>query len=69
MMAVGLPSLGQKKYGGQSASVIEEIIYHQEMVRAGAPHLINYIGIHMVGPTLMDIGTGRAKRKIYPQNT
>ncbi|QFK71432.1 acyl-CoA dehydrogenase [Pradoshia sp. D12] len=56
-----------EKYGGQSASVIEEIIYHQEMVRAGAPHLINYIGIHMVGPTLMDIGTEEQREKFIPK--
>ena len=56
-----------EKYGGKGSSVMEEIIYHQEMVRAGAPHLINYIGIHMVGPTLMDIGTEEQKEKYIPK--
>ena len=52
-----------KEYGGRDASLMEEIIYHQEMVRVKAPPLINYIGIHMVGPTLIDIGTDEQKEK------
>ncbi|WP_026575797.1 acyl-CoA dehydrogenase family protein [Bacillus sp. UNC438CL73TsuS30] len=46
-----------EKYGGRNASLIEEIIYQQEMVRVKAPPLVNYVGIHMVAPTLMQIGT------------
>src|SRR5699024_1532967 len=40
-----------KEYGGRDATLMEEIIYHEEMVRVEAPPLINYIGINMVGPT------------------
>ncbi|MFD0826928.1 acyl-CoA dehydrogenase family protein [Neobacillus sp. M.A.Huq-85] len=50
-----------EKYGGRNASLIEEIIYQQEMVRVKAPPLVNYVGIHMVGPTLMQIGTEEQK--------
>lgn len=46
-----------EKYGGRDATLIEEIIYQQEMVRLKAPPLVNYVGIHMVAPTLMQIGT------------
>ncbi|GEK34597.1 acyl-CoA dehydrogenase family protein [Kurthia sibirica] len=46
-----------KKYGGRDATLMEEIVYHQEMVRVNAPALVNYVGIHMVGPTLIHIGT------------
>lgn len=42
---------------------MQEIIYHQEMIRVKAPPLINYIGIHMVGPTLIDSGTEEQKKK------
>lgn len=52
-----------KQYGGRDATLMEEIIYHQEMVRVDAPPLINYIGIHMVGPTLIDMGTDVQKEK------
>lgn len=52
-----------KEYGGRDATLMEEIIYHQEMVRVQAPPLINYIGIHMVGPTLIDSGTDKQKER------
>ncbi|MEK4029187.1 MULTISPECIES: acyl-CoA dehydrogenase family protein [Bacillaceae] len=50
-----------EKYGGRAASLMEEIIYQQELVRVKAPPLVNYVGIHMVGPTLMQIGTEEQK--------
>ncbi|CDQ40463.1 acyl-CoA dehydrogenase family protein [Virgibacillus salexigens] len=56
-----------KEYGGRNATIMEEIIYHQEMVRVKAPPLINYIGIHMVGPTLIRSGSEQQKQK-YIQN-
>lgn len=52
-----------KEYGGQDATLIEEIIFNQEMAKAFAPSLINYIGIHMVGPTLMHFGTEQQKNE------
>ncbi|WOV84875.1 acyl-CoA dehydrogenase family protein [Sporosarcina jeotgali] len=50
-----------KEYGGRDATLMEEIIYHQEMVRVKSPPLVNYIGIHMVAPTLMQMGTDAQK--------
>lgn len=35
------------------------------MVRVQAPPIINYIGIHMVGPTLMESGTPNQKELIH----
>lgn len=52
-----------KKYGGREATLMEEIVYHQEMVRVKAPPLVNYVGLHMVAPTLMQIGTEEQKTK------
>lgn len=56
-----------KEYGGRDATLMEEIVYHQEMVRVKAPALINYVGIHMVGPTLMQIGTEEQKATYIPK--
>ena len=56
-----------EKYGGRNATLMEEIVYHQEMVRVKAPALINYVGIHMVGPTLMQIGTEEQKETYIPK--
>lgn len=52
-----------KEYGGRDATLMEEIIYHQEMVRVQSPPLVNYIGIHMVAPTLMQMGTDAQKEE------
>ncbi|MFS0816054.1 acyl-CoA dehydrogenase family protein [Lysinibacillus sp. 1P01SD] len=52
-----------QQYGGRNATLMEEIIYQQEMVRIKAPALINYVGLHMVAPTLMQIGTEEQKEK------
>lgn len=50
-----------EEYGGRNATLMEEIIYHQEMVRVKSPPLVNYVGIHMVAPTLMQMGTDEQK--------
>lgn len=52
-----------ESYGGRNASLVEEIIYQQELVRVKAPLAINYVGIHMVAPTLMQIGTQEQKER------
>lgn len=52
-----------QQYGGRDATLMEEIIYHQEMVRVQSPPLVNYIGIHMVAPTLMQMGTDAQKEE------
>ncbi|MFJ7747880.1 acyl-CoA dehydrogenase family protein [Peribacillus sp. NPDC097295] len=52
-----------KKYGGREATLMEEIVYQQEMVRVKAPPLVNYVGLNMVAPTLMQIGTEEQKEK------
>lgn len=56
-----------EKHGGRNATLMEEIIYHQEMVRVKAPPLVNYVGLHMVGPTLMQIGTPEQQDKYIPK--
>ncbi|QQK80326.1 acyl-CoA dehydrogenase family protein [Salicibibacter cibi] len=50
-----------KAYGGREASLIEQVIYEQEMVRVKAPPVLNIIGTAMIGPTLLQIGTEKQK--------
>ncbi|QQK76446.1 acyl-CoA dehydrogenase family protein [Salicibibacter cibarius] len=52
-----------KEYGGREASLIEQVIYEQEMVRVSAPPVLNIIGTAMVGPTLLQIGTEEQKNR------
>ena len=50
-----------KEFGGRGASLVEEVIYEYEMVRAQAPPQLNLVGIQLVGPTLIEIGTAAQK--------
>lgn len=52
-----------KEYGGRGASLMEEVIYEQEMARVKAPPALNIIGTAMVGPTLLQIGTDYQKER------
>jgi alkylation response protein AidB-like acyl-CoA dehydrogenase len=52
-----------KKYGGRGVTLIEEVIYEQEMARVKAPMMLNIIGIAMVGPTLLQMGTDEQKER------
>jgi alkylation response protein AidB-like acyl-CoA dehydrogenase len=51
-----------QEYGGRGATLLEEVVYQQEMARVKAPPMLNLIGIAMVGPTLMQIGSEEQKR-------
>ncbi|WP_077212352.1 acyl-CoA dehydrogenase family protein [Bacillus dakarensis] len=55
------------EYGGRGATLLEEVIYAQEMARVNAPPVVNFIGTAMVGPTLLQIGTEYQKKKYVPK--
>ncbi|MHB1420053.1 MAG: acyl-CoA dehydrogenase family protein [Bacillota bacterium] len=52
-----------EKYGGRGATLIEEVIWEQEMARVKAPPVVNVIGISMIGPTILEIGTDQQKER------
>ncbi|HTY57072.1 MAG TPA: acyl-CoA dehydrogenase family protein, partial [Candidatus Binataceae bacterium] len=52
-----------KEYGGRGASLMQNIIYNQELVAVHAPALVNLLGIMLVGPTLMQWGTSEQKER------
>jgi alkylation response protein AidB-like acyl-CoA dehydrogenase len=56
-----------ERYGGRSASITQQYIYHQELSRVGAPQLVNSQGIELVGPTLMQWGTEEQRRRYLPR--
>lgn len=45
------------EHGGQDATLMEQLIFNQEMARVNAPLLVNRVGLLLVGPTLAQIGT------------
>ena len=50
-------------YGGRGASLIEQIIFQEEMARAGTPQLINLAGLTMGGPVLIAHGSEAQKQR------
>lgn len=55
-----------EEYGGRGATLIEQVIYEQELARVNAPPKLNTIGINFVGPALMEIGTEAQKERYIP---
>jgi alkylation response protein AidB-like acyl-CoA dehydrogenase len=51
------------EYGGRGATIIEQIIFQEEMARAKAPLLINLAGLTMGGPVLIQHGTEAQKKR------
>ena len=51
------------EYGGRGASLIQQIIFQEEMARAQAPMPINLAGLTMGGPVLIAHGTDEQKRR------
>jgi alkylation response protein AidB-like acyl-CoA dehydrogenase len=56
-----------REYGGRGASAAEQLIYLEEMGRAGAPDVgINFVGLLHAGPTLVAEATPEQKRRYLP---
>jgi alkylation response protein AidB-like acyl-CoA dehydrogenase len=56
-----------KEQGGRGASLMEEVIFHEEYARAGGPGRLGHIGEQLVGPTLLAFGTEAQKRRYLPR--
>jgi len=52
-----------KEYGGRGASLMEQVIFWQELAKAGAPPLANVLGLGLIGPTLIAFGTEAQKKR------
>ncbi len=55
-----------REYGGRSATHLEQVIFAEEMARAGAPLGFGF-GTALVGPTLMVWGNDEQKSRFLPQ--
>ncbi len=66
MCADGWAGIGwPKEYGGQGRSAIEQFIFFDESMRAGAP--VPMLSINTVGPTLMNFGTEQQREFFLPK--
>jgi alkylation response protein AidB-like acyl-CoA dehydrogenase len=55
-----------REYGGRGASLVERMIFDQEMAAHKAPGLLNVLGLEIVGPTLIVHGTEAQKKSHLP---
>jgi alkylation response protein AidB-like acyl-CoA dehydrogenase len=60
-LGIGWPT----EYGGQGRSAIEQFIFFDESMRAGAP--VPMLTINTVGPTIMNFGTDEQKDRFLPR--
>ena len=52
-----------KEYGGRGATLVEQAIFDEEIVRAQAPQMANVLGLAMGGPTVIAHGTDEQKER------
>lgn len=56
------------EYGGRGATIIEQLIFIEEMARANAPNTMNIaIGTELVGPAIIHHGTEEQKKRYLPK--
>jgi alkylation response protein AidB-like acyl-CoA dehydrogenase len=56
-----------REYGGRGATLVEQMIFQEEMVRAGAPPGVNTIGLMLAGPGIMEWGSEPQRRRFLPR--
>jgi alkylation response protein AidB-like acyl-CoA dehydrogenase len=52
-----------KEYGGRGASLMQQVIFIEEMARAEAPPMANVLGLGLVGPTIIAFGRPSQKQR------
>jgi alkylation response protein AidB-like acyl-CoA dehydrogenase len=67
LAAAGWTCLGwPAEYGGRGAPLAQQVIFHEEYARAGAPARISIVGEELLGPTLIAFGTPDQKKRFLP---
>ena len=56
-----------KEYGGRGATLLQSMIYEQELERAGSAVPFTGFGISLLGPTLIHWGTEEQKQRHVPK--
>ncbi len=59
---IGWPAL----YGGRDATLAQQVIFHEEYARSGAPARVGHMGEELLGPTLIAFGTPEQKDRFLP---
>ena len=54
------------EHGGRGASLVQQVIFEEEYVRAAAPARVGVVGETLLGPTLIAFGTPEQQRRFLP---
>jgi len=67
LAAAGWTALGwPAEHGGHGATLAQQVIFHEEYARSGAPTRVGYLGEELLGPTLIAFGTPEQQRRFLP---
>jgi alkylation response protein AidB-like acyl-CoA dehydrogenase len=67
LAAGGWTCLGwPRQYGGHDATVAEQVVFHEEYARSGAPARVGHMGEELLGPTVLAFGTPEQKQRFLP---
>src|SRR5580658_7243424 len=53
--------------GGQGATLGQQVIFHEEYARSGAPAKVGHFGEELLGPTLIEFGTPGQQARFLPK--
>lgn len=56
-----------REYGGQGATICQQVVASEEFARLGMRPLINMVGLDILGPTLIRHGTEEQKQRFLPK--
>lgn len=56
-----------EEFGGRGAGIMEQVVFAEEMARAGAPSSLNPIGLANIAPAIIEFGTDAQRRTHLPR--
>jgi len=67
LAAAGWTCIGwPAEYGGRGATLAQQVIFHEEYARSGAPARVSHMGEELLGPTLIAFGTPAQRERFLP---
>jgi alkylation response protein AidB-like acyl-CoA dehydrogenase len=55
-----------REHGGRGASLMQQVVFHEEYASAQAPHRVNHIGENLLAPTLLACGSDEQRTRFLP---
>lgn len=55
-----------ERWGGRGASIAQQVIFAEEYARAKGPPRVGHLGVELIGPTLLALGTEEQKARFLP---